>query len=92
LISKPGFSTFSEACRLDLPIITLTRNDFAEGPVLVNGIQDHNWHRVLTPTEFFQDPWDFLHQPLNPPRRGHPVAKTGNQQIAQAIIDYLAIT
>jgi hypothetical protein len=92
LVSKPGFSTFSEACRLDLPIITITRNDFAEGPVLVNGIQDHSWHRVLTPQEFFQTPWDFLHQPLNPPRRGHPVAKTGNQQIAQAIIDYLAVS
>ncbi|HEY9735536.1 MAG TPA: glycosyl transferase, partial [Trichocoleus sp.] len=25
LVSKPGFSTYSEACRLDLPILTLTR-------------------------------------------------------------------
>ena len=35
VVSKPGFSTFSEACRLGLPIVTMTREDFAEGPVLV---------------------------------------------------------
>jgi hypothetical protein len=39
LVSKPGYSTFAEACRQNLPIITITRDDFAESPVLLAGIQ-----------------------------------------------------
>ncbi|MGB3308533.1 MAG: glycosyl transferase [Nodosilinea sp.] len=91
VVSKPGFSTFSEACRLDLPIVTIPRNDFAEGPVLVNSIQDHSWHRVLTPDEFFHGEWDFIDQPLHPPRRTEAIAKHGNDQIASAIVNYLAL-
>lgn len=89
IVSKPGFSTFSEACRLDLPIITITRSDFAEGALLVNGVQDHSWHRILTPNEFFQDKWEFLLQPLYPPRTTEAIAKHGNEDIANAIVDYL---
>ncbi len=89
VVSKPGFSTFSEACRLDVPIVTLTRDDFAEGPVLVNGVQDHSWHRVLTPAEFFEGDWAFLTQPLEPPRTSEILAKDGNDPIAKAIVNYL---
>ncbi|HIK46095.1 MAG TPA: glycosyl transferase [Leptolyngbyaceae cyanobacterium M65_K2018_010] len=89
VVSKPGFSTFSEACRLELPIVTLTRQDFAEGPLLVQGVQDHSWHQVLTPEEFIQGGWSFLHQPLNPPRIGQTLDKQGNQHIATAIAEYL---
>ncbi len=90
VVSKPGFSTFAEACCLDLPITTITRNTFAEGPVLVNAMQDHSWHRVLTPEAFFQGQWRFLQEPLSPPRTANPLAKDGNQTIAQAIVDYLS--
>jgi hypothetical protein len=89
VVSKPGFSTFSEACRLDLPIVTITRDDFAEGPVLVNGMQDHAWHQVMSPEDFIQSKWEFLQQPLNPPRTDQVVAKNGNEQIAGAIVEYL---
>ncbi|MBW4459430.1 MAG: glycosyl transferase [Nodosilinea sp. WJT8-NPBG4] len=90
IVSKPGFSTFSEACRLDLPIITITREDFAEGPVLVNGLQDYSWHRVLTPADFFDGDWAFLTQLLAPPRTTQSLAKDGNHQIATAIVNYLS--
>ncbi|WP_035986770.1 glycosyl transferase [Leptolyngbya sp. KIOST-1] len=90
VVSKPGFSTFAEACRLEVPIITITRDDFAEGPVLVNGLQNHSWHRVLTPEEFFHGEWEFMTQPLHPPRTTEAIAKDGNEQIANAIVDYLA--
>ncbi|TVQ15353.1 MAG: glycosyl transferase [Leptolyngbya sp. DLM2.Bin27] len=90
VISKPGFSTFAEACRLDLPVVTITRDDFAEGPVLIKGLQDHSWHQVVTPEDLYQGTWDFLHRPLHPPRTAQVIAKNGNDQIAQAIIDYLA--
>ena len=89
VVSKPGFSTFSEACRLDVPIVTITREDFAEGPVLVNGMQDHAWHQVMSPKAFIQSKWDFLRQPLNPPRTNQVVAKHGNEQIASQIVDYV---
>ncbi|MBU6229104.1 MAG: glycosyl transferase [Cyanobacteria bacterium REEB459] len=89
VVSKPGFSTFSEACRLHLPIVTITREDFAEGPVLVNAMQDHSWHQVLSPEEFFQGNWDFLHQPLQPPRTQQALARDGNETIARAMAEYL---
>jgi hypothetical protein len=90
VVSKPGFSTFSEACRLGVPVTTITRNDFAEGPVLVGGLQDHSWHQVLSPDELIQGDWDFLRQPPCPPRTAVPLDHDGNGQIAQAVTQYLA--
>lgn len=89
IVSKPGYSTFSEACRVGVPVITITRDDFAEGPVLVEGIQNYHQHRVLSPAEFFHQDWDFLTEPLYPPRRGMPLAATGNHHISQAVASYL---
>ncbi|MEB3290017.1 MAG: glycosyl transferase [Leptolyngbya sp.] len=89
MVCKPGYSTFSEACRTGVPVITLTRDDFAEGPILVNGIQDHSWHRVLSPDAFFQQDWTFLSEPLHPPRTDIPLPDQGNTQIAEAVVAYL---
>jgi hypothetical protein len=89
VMSKPGFSTFAEACRLDLPIISVTREGFAEAPILLSGMQNHNPHQILTPAEFFQSDWQFLHQSPQPPRTSVPVAKDGNHTIARAVVEYL---
>ncbi len=89
VVSKPGFSTFSEACRLELPVVTITRQDFAESPILLNGLQDYATHRILEPEEFFNSNWDFLNQPLNPPRTGKTMSKDGNEAIAQAVVEHL---
>ncbi len=92
VLSKPGYSTFSEACRLGTPIVSITREDFAESPVLLQGIQSVVPHQILDPADFFQSDWDFLHQPLTPPQAsasGKPVAIDGNEAIAQAVINYL---
>lgn len=89
VLSKPGYSTFAEACRLDVPITSVTRSGFAEAPILLNGMQDHNPHQILTPDEFFQGDWAFLHQPPQPPRQSVPIAKDGNQTIARAIVEQL---
>ncbi|HEY9697373.1 MAG TPA: glycosyl transferase [Trichocoleus sp.] len=88
VVSKPGYSTFAEACRLDVPLISVTRTDFAESKVLLSGVQDHAYHRILEPEEFFQSDWEFLHQPLDPPRTNQTVKKDGNESIAAAVIDY----
>ncbi len=88
LLSKPGYSTFSEACRLGTPIVSITRDDFAEAAVLLDAMQDYVPSQVLTPTEFFDGNWDFLYEPLQP-ARSQPVITDGNQDIAQAVINYL---
>nr|WP_290227942.1 glycosyl transferase [Trichocoleus desertorum] len=88
LVSKPGYSTFAEACRQSLPIITITRDDFAESPVLLEGIQNYAHHQILQPEEFFHSDWEFLHQSPQPPRQSEPVKTDGNQAIAEAVIQY----
>ncbi|MBD3882474.1 glycosyl transferase [Phormidium tenue FACHB-886] len=88
LMSKPGYSTFAEACRIGVPVISIVRDDFAEGPVLVRGIQDHAMHRILTPEEFFQSDWQFLQEPMQPPRIAEPLATDGNETIARAVVEY----
>ncbi|MFM7423929.1 MAG: glycosyl transferase [Elainella sp.] len=89
VLSKPGFSTFAEACRQDVPIVSVTREGFAEAPVLLNGVQDLHPHQILSPAEFFQSDWEFLHQPPNPPRTAGQLDKDGNQTIARAVVEYL---
>ncbi len=89
VMSKPGYSTFAEACRLEVPIVSITRTDFAESAVLLAGIQDHAYHQILDPAAFFQGNWEFLRAPIQSPKTADSVAKDGNQTIAQAIVEYL---
>jgi hypothetical protein len=89
ILSKPGYSTFSEACRLDVPIITIPRENFSEAALLLKGLQDYAHHRIVTSEEFFHGDWSFLAEPMLPPRLAEKLAKDGNQTIAQAVVDYL---
>lgn len=90
IISKPGYSTFSEALYLDLPIVTLTRQDFAEAKILLDNIQDYSQHQIISPEEFFQGDWNFLKQDLLVPRKTKRLAKDGALTIAQEISNYLS--
>lgn len=86
VISKPGYGTFSEAVRVGIPIVTMTREDFAEAAFLIEGISNYVPHQILNPADFFQGNWEFLHQPLQPPKQSQPIAKDGNEAIAGAVI------
>ncbi|MEM6254627.1 MAG: glycosyl transferase [Cyanobacteria bacterium P01_D01_bin.156] len=88
VVSKPGYSTFSETCRMGRGLITLPREGFAEAPVLLAGIQRYAYHQILESDAFFNGDWSFLEQPLLPPTES-PLACDGNEVIAQAISDYL---
>jgi hypothetical protein len=88
VVSKPGYSTFAEATLLGLPIITIPRHDFAEAALLLDGIQNYNHHQIITPADLFDGQWDFLHDLPQPPKKPQPIAKNGNETIAQAVIDY----
>jgi hypothetical protein len=89
VLSKPGYSTYAEALKLQIPIISLTRSGFAESEIIINGMQDFGYHQVISPNQFFADNWDFLDLPLQPPRSSQKLAVDGNQSISQSIVDYL---
>ncbi|MFM2311350.1 MAG: hypothetical protein RLZZ04_626 [Cyanobacteriota bacterium] len=90
VFSKPGYSTFSEALCCDTPIVSLTREGFAEAAILLNSIQDHSQHQIISPDEFFTGNWDFLHQPLVAPRKTERLSKDGATAIAQEISNYFS--
>ena len=90
VVSKPGYSTFSEAMCCDTPIVSLTREGFAEAPILLNALQDYSPHQIIETDEFFTGDWSFLTQPLIPPRKSASLAKDGATAIATEISSYLS--
>ncbi|MBE9220046.1 glycosyl transferase [Dolichospermum flos-aquae] len=88
IISKPGYGTFSEATLLDVPVVTIPRDDFAEAAFMLAGITNYNYHQIITASEFFQSNWDFLYQLPQPPKQTQVINKDGNETIAKAVIDY----
>ena len=88
VVSKPGYGTFAEACRLSVPLVALPRQDFAEAQYLLQGLQQYSHHQILEPGEFFESNWEFLNRPWIAPQSQRPLSKQGNETIAQAICDY----
>ncbi|HAO09957.1 MAG TPA: glycosyl transferase [Planktothrix sp. UBA8407] len=89
VISKPGYSTFAEAFRLDIPLVSLTRDGFAEAPVLLEWLQNYGTHQIITAREFFEQDWNFLDRQFIQPSLSQKLDKNGNEAIAQAVIDYV---
>lgn len=89
IVSKPGYSTFAEASRLGIPIVSIEREGFAEAPFLIDGIRRHAHHQILEPRQIFEGNWEFLDQELTLPQDPSPLPTDGNGAIAQAIMDYL---
>lgn len=92
VVSKPGYSTFAEALRLNVPIVSLTREGFAESPFLIEGIQNYAYHQILTPAEFFSGNWEFLRQPLKPPLQSELLATNGTESIAHAVLSFFNLS
>ena len=90
VVSKPGYCTYAEALKLQIPIVSLTRSGFAESEIILNGMRDYGYHQVIDPAEFFADNWDFLTQPLQSPRLDTKLATDGNCTIANSIVKYLS--
>jgi hypothetical protein len=89
VISKPGYGTFAEACRLGIPIVSLTRKGFAEASVLLAGIEQHAYHQIIELEMFFQEPWTFLNDAPRSPQSSVSLSSTGNEAIAEAVADFL---
>jgi hypothetical protein len=90
VVSKPGYTTYAEAMIADLPVATIPRSGFAESAIIQAGLQDYSHHQIIEPADFFAGSWDFLRQPVLPPRSGHGLPKDGTEQVAQAIVDFLS--
>ncbi|VEP16533.1 conserved hypothetical protein [Hyella patelloides LEGE 07179] len=89
VISKPGYSTFAEALRLEIPLVSLTREDFAESPVLLKGLQDYSVHQIISNQDFFESDWSFLLNDLTPPRTKITLPKDGSETIAKEVVNFL---
>jgi len=89
IMCKPGYSTFAEAMRLDVPIVSITRADFAEARLLLEGIKNYSEHQIIQAEEFFAGNWDFLKLTPEKPLQKIALAKNGTEKIAQEIVDYL---
>ncbi|MBL1211474.1 glycosyl transferase [Geminocystis sp. GBBB08] len=88
VMSKPGFSTFSESMRLEIPLISVMREGFAEAEILLQGLKDYSYHNIVSYQEFFESNWDFLHQELLPPQSNNNILKNGTEMIAQEIVNF----
>jgi len=89
VVSKPGYSTFAEALRTQTPIVSITRDDFAEAAVLLAGIENYGYHQIIKPKDFFSSQWDFLHEDPLSPNKPNPLSTDGNETIAKAIVEFL---
>jgi len=87
ILSKPGYSTFSEALRVGVPIVSLRREQFAESALLLAGIEHYAYHQIISPADFFEGNWDFLKADPNPPYDKDAVATNGTEQLAKAIVN-----
>ncbi|EDX87494.1 hypothetical protein S7335_5204 [Synechococcus sp. PCC 7335] len=90
VFSKPGYSTFSEACLLDKGIITITRDDFSEAHYLLKGIQDHAYHRIVGAKSFLEGDWSCITSDLLSPRTESKLNKRGKEVIATAVIEHFS--
>jgi hypothetical protein len=91
MVSKPGYGTFAEGCRVGIPIVSLPRANFAEAQYLLAGLQQHSFHQILEVGEFTTSSWEFLQRPMNPPLTTQKLATDGNEVIANAIIQFFAL-
>ncbi|MEL7223543.1 MAG: hypothetical protein AAGL17_01480 [Cyanobacteria bacterium J06576_12] len=89
VFSKPGYSTFAEACLLDKGVITITREGFAEAEILINGIQDYAPHRIIEAQTFFDGDWSFMVEDLQPPKKTEKLDKGGKATVAKAVVEQL---
>lgn len=89
IVSKPGYCTYAEALKLQVPIISLTRDGFAEAEIILNGLRDYGYHQVISPDTFFAKRWNFLQEPVQPPRIDRQLRGDGNLTIANSILTYL---
>ena len=90
VVVKPGYCTFSEAMRVGVPISSITRDNFAEASILLEGLQDYSPHQILSHDRIFEQRWTWLEEPMQAARHPERLDLGGNEAIAQALNAYLS--
>ncbi len=90
VLSKPGYGSFCEALRADLPYYCIRRDGFAESRILLDDLQRYFRHRIVELSEFFEGDWGFLLEDPLPPSAARRPADGGNASIARRLIEALA--
>lgn len=88
VLTKPGYSTFSEALSQGLGIHLVHREGFAEAAVLEQALVRHGAHRLLSQAQLRSGDWQ-LDQPLLP-ASDHPLPANGAEQAAAALRQFAA--
>jgi len=88
ILSKPGYGTFSEACRQNVGVMTIQREGFSETPLLMAGLKEQLPHRILSDADFFRGDWAFLQEPLAAAESAVKLSHGGNAEVAGAIAAY----
>lgn len=89
IISKPGYGTFAEACRVGLDITCVHRRGYPEADVLVAGMQTMARHQIIEIDELREGSWGFVRRPHDEPSPAKaPIPPDGNVTIADAIIEH----
>lgn len=91
IVTKPGYGTLSEALRVGVPVVCLTREGFLEAETLINGVKKYAEHLVIDPQDFYEGDWSFLTAPLQKPSLddAHDLDMHGETTINQAIVNFL---
>lgn len=90
VVSKPGYSTFAESLRLDIPLVSITRNGFAEAEILLDGLRHYGYHRIVDYGDFLAGDWGFLREDAIAPLGNEKLDKDGTEFIAQEIVKFLS--
>lgn len=86
VLSKPGYGSFCEALRVNLPYYCIRRDGFAESRILLEDLQRFFRHRIVELGEFYESDWRFLLEEPRPPSAREGPADGGNSTIAGKLI------
>ncbi|MGK7913412.1 MAG: glycosyl transferase [Synechococcus sp.] len=84
-VVKPGYGTFAEVLRLGVPVRCITRPNFAEAALLMDGLRRHGHHQILENDRIKGDSWSWLKEKFVEPIDTKPIDTNGNSTIAREL-------
>ena len=84
-VVKPGYGTFAEVIRLGIPVRCITRPNFAEAELLMDGLRRYGHHQVLEHDRVMGDSWSWLEEGFVTPSHSNTIDRDGNWTIARAL-------
>ena len=89
VISKPGYSMVSEVITNQTPLVYVPRKDFAEEPVLIDGLNEFAVSEVLSQENFYAGNWQESFERLFAGKKSwNHIRIDGGDVIARKIYEY----